>query len=211
MRYNLWLDMTYPGVCKRLFGDSGDEVEPAIEQETLVSNPDGLDKDSVASTARPDVPGKLSKLPRPPCQVTEPKSFPRARVLTSQECLQALEKEQKKEEMEAKEQRRHDREEKRKQKATEIESRKKAREERAQQKMRERKKMKQAALESTGSECVLGTCSHGRARNWVQCSICGLWFHCICVQVPRPRTGGLCFYMHTMFLIVCGFLFCTCV
>jgi len=114
--------------------------------------------------------------------------MPKARVLTSIENLRALEEkeQQKKEENEMKEQRRQERERKRQLKAAECERRKQAREEKAKQKLQERQK--RAAQSTSVSECVQGSCDHKRARNWVQCIQCELWFHCVCVDVPRKVT-----------------------
>lgn len=218
-RYNKWLEINHPDVCKRLFDGSEDESmgssEDDCEQQTKLSATSDANGDpsvevqNAPPSSVPEVPGKLSeflKLPPPPSQVSKPKTLPRGRVLTSEENLRALEeKEQrKKEEAKAKEQRRLDRERKRQEKAAANEHRLQLREERAKQKAKEqeekakrkakvqeeraKQKMQEQerqASPSVSSECGQRTCKHNRARNWIQCNICEVWFHCICVEVPR--------------------------
>ena len=70
--------------------------------------------------------------------------------------------------------------------AAECECRKQAREEKAKRKLQERQK--QASRSTSVSDCVQGSCDHKRARNWVQCIECELWFHCVCVDVPQKVT-----------------------
>ena len=46
----------------------------------------------------------------------------------------------------------------------------------------------QPAGERGGSQvslCITGSCSHPRARNWVQCSKCKEWHHCCCVGIAN--------------------------
>ncbi len=37
-------------------------------------------------------------------------------------------------------------------------------------------------LHCTGA-CIEGACEHPRARNWVLCDVCHVYFHCLCVSV----------------------------
>lgn len=175
-----------PQVQEPPLENTSDETHsPPVQESSLEESTSPQD------TQPPPAPGKLSgflQLPPPPSQVSKPKTMPKARVLTSIENLRALEEkeQQKKEENEMKEQRRQERERKRQLKAAECERRKQAREEKAKQKLQERQK--RAAQSTSVSECVLGSCDHKRARNWVQCIQCELWFHCVCVDVPRKVT-----------------------
>lgn len=89
--------------------------------------------------------------------------------------------EKKKEELECKEQRRKEKEEKRNEKFVASERRRKEREKR---KLEEQQKKKDATVEGSASKCSQETCLHSRARTWVMCAECQLWFHCICMGVP---------------------------
>ena len=62
----------------------------------------------------------------------------------------------------------------------------KVQEERGKRKVQEQVKR---GSPSASSECGQGTCKDKRARNWIQCSSCEVWFHCICVEVPRQLAG----------------------
>ncbi len=73
------------------------------------------------------------------------------------------------------------REDKKKQKIAENERRQ---EEHMKQKLEAQQHKKQATVDSSGSRCFQSTCDHTKARNWVMCSECELWFHCVCVKVP---------------------------
>ena len=33
--------------------------------------------------------------------------------------------------------------------------------------------------------CSEGTCQHPRSTKWVQCEVCGDWYHCLCENVDR--------------------------
>ena len=126
-RYNKWLEINHPDVCKRLFDVSEDESasENDSEQQSELSPKSDANTDpsvkvqNASSSSAREIPGKLSeflKLPPPPSQVCKPKTLPRGRVLTSEENLRALEEKElkKKEEIEAKEQQHLDRERDRK-------------------------------------------------------------------------------------------------
>ena len=77
-------------------------------------------------------------------------------------------------------------EERAKQKAKEQEERAKRKvkvqEDRAKQRIQEQERQ---ASPSASSECGQGICKHKRARNWIQCHVCEVWFHCICMEVPQ--------------------------
>ena len=34
------------------------------------------------------------------------------------------------------------------------------------------------------SACQTGRCKHPKARKWVQCDYCPLWYHCLCAGIP---------------------------
>ena len=116
------LKMTVNGLN---FDSEQSELSPKSDTNT---DPSVKKVQNAASSSAREIPGKLSeflKLPPPPSQVCKPKTLPRGRVLTSEENLRALEeKEQKKkEEIEAKEQWRLDREREKQEKAAQNELR----------------------------------------------------------------------------------------
>ena len=85
-----------------------------------------------------------------------------------------------------------EREEKRHLKEAERERRKQA-----QEKVKQKLQEEQVAHDTGGSECALGSCEHRRARNWVQCIRCELWFHCLCVDVSRKLAESEGYYVFT--------------
>ena len=43
------------------------------------------------------------------------------------------------------------------------------------------------------SSCQDGTCAHSKARKWIGCDKCPLWYHCICVGVPHKKANSITF------------------
>ena len=53
-------------------------------------------------------------------------------------------------------------------------------------------------------DCEKGTCKHQRAVNWVECSRCNKWLHCICalVRCQKAKNKSFAFVCKQCYIIL---------
>ena len=202
-KYECWLAMQKRGsvVHQALARSPGEKVHEVHMNENIQPS---------RPLNQPSTLEKILHVPTPPAAKTTTHKKG-ARVLTSEECmLEAQIKEDKKKQKESdrlerieirkrnaeeklkkEEEKRKRRElvekqrmEKRQQKEVEKQQRIEERERKQAKKYLQERKARTLAHIST---CEKMVCGHRRAKNWLQCSTCHGWYHCICAGISRTE------------------------